>query len=110
METFTVLCAQETTTLKLQKEGKLRLRNGCKGYSSRVILYAITTIEMNVTSDYVPSAPINFDNCLEDLKTAPFDNLPLHAPLVNVMSSVDDLRIACIKAEVQQFKGTRTQS
>jgi hypothetical protein len=104
METFTVLCAQETTTLKLQKEGKLSPRNGCEGYSSHVILYAISTIEMDMTSDYVPSAPINFDNCFEDLKNAPFENLPLHAPLVNAMSSVDDLRIASIKAEeVQQL-------
>jgi hypothetical protein len=103
METFTVLCAQGTTTFKLQKEGKLSLRDGCKGYSSHVTLYAISTIETNVTNDYVPSAPINFDNCFEDLKDTPIENLPLHTPLVNVMSSVDDLRIASIKAEVQQL-------
>jgi hypothetical protein len=104
VETFTVLCAQGTTTLKLQKEGKLSLRDGCKGYSSHVTLYAISTIETNVTNDYVPSATINFDNCFEDLKDTPFENLPLHAPLVNVMSSVDDLRIASINAEeVQQL-------
>jgi hypothetical protein len=57
---------------------------------------------MNVTSDYVPSPPVNFDNCFEDLKGMPFENLPLHTPLVNVMSSVDDLRIASIKADEAQ--------
>lgn len=62
-ETFTVLCPQGTTTLKLQKEGRLTLRAGCKGYSSYVTLYAISTLTTNLTNDYVPSAPVNFDCC-----------------------------------------------
>jgi hypothetical protein len=60
-ETFTVLCAQETTTLKLQNKGKITLKDGCKGYSSHVTLNAISTIETNNTIDYVPSANINFE-------------------------------------------------
>jgi hypothetical protein len=72
--------------------------NGCKGFSSYVTLYAISTTVVNVTNDYVPSAPINFDNCFEHLKTVPFENLSLHTP------SVDDLRIASVKIdEVQQL-------
>jgi hypothetical protein len=103
-ETFTVLCAQETTTLKLQNKGKITLKDGCKGYSAHVTLYAISTIETNNTMDYVPSAIINFDNCFEDVKKDQFENLPLHTPLVNVMSSVDDLRMASLKAEeIQQL-------
>jgi hypothetical protein len=48
-ETFTALCPQKTTTLKLEKEGKLTLSSGCKGYSSYVTLYAVSTSIMNVT-------------------------------------------------------------
>jgi hypothetical protein len=88
----------------LEKEGKLTLNSGCKGYSSYVTLYAVSTSIKNVTNDYVPSAPVIFDNCFEDMKDVPFENLPLHTPLVNVMSSVDDLRIASVKAdEIEQM-------
>jgi hypothetical protein len=86
IETFTAF-----PTLNLYNEGTLTLQNGCKGYSSYVTLYAISTTVINVTSDYVPSAPMDFKNCFEDFKSISFENLPLHAPLVNVMSSVDDL-------------------
>jgi hypothetical protein len=104
VETFTVLCSHETTTLKLQGEGKLTLMNGCKGYSSYVTLYAVSNLVTNATSDYVPSAPVDFNDCFEEVKLETFENLPLHAPLVNVMSSADDLRIASMKAdEVQQL-------
>jgi hypothetical protein len=48
-ETSTVLCPQETTTLKLQGKGKLTLKPGCKGYSSYVTLYAISTLSTNLT-------------------------------------------------------------
>jgi hypothetical protein len=52
----------------------------------------------------MPSAPINFENCFKDLKSVPFENLLLQAPLVKVRSSVDDLRIASVKAdEIQQL-------
>jgi hypothetical protein len=103
-ETFTALCPQKTTTLRLENEGKLTLSNGCKGYSSHVTLYAMSSTTVNVTDDYVPSAPINFDNCFEDLMNIPFEKLPLHTPLANVMSSVDDLRIASVKVdEIQQM-------
>jgi hypothetical protein len=64
----------------------------------------MSTSVVNMTNDYVPTAPIDFDNCFEDLKNIPFEKLPLHTPLVNVMSSVDDLRIASIKVdEVQKL-------
>jgi hypothetical protein len=99
IETFTALCTSETTTLKLCDEGKLALRNGCKGYTSHVTLYAMSTTVINMTSDYMPSAPINFEDCFEDIKSAQFENLPLNVPLSNVLSSIDDLRIASVKAE-----------
>jgi hypothetical protein len=103
-ETFTILCPQETTTVEVQKEGKLTLKPGCKGYSSYVTLYAMSAIVTNLTNDYVPSAPIDFDCCFEDLNDVKFEDLPLHVPLVNIMSSVDDLRVASMKTEeVQQM-------
>jgi hypothetical protein len=36
------------------------------------------------------------------MKTVPFEKLPLQEPLVNIMSSVDDLRIASVKIKVVQ--------
>jgi hypothetical protein len=103
-ETFTALCPQETTTLKLQNEGKLTLKPGCKGYSSYVTLYAISTVTTNMTSDFVPSVPVNFDCCFENIDDVEFQDLPLHVPLVNIMSSIDDLRVAGMKVvEVEQL-------
>jgi hypothetical protein len=67
-ETFTIFYPQETTILTLQKDGKLTLRAGCKGYSSYVTLYAVSTLTTNVTNDYVPSAPVDFDCCFQNLK------------------------------------------
>jgi hypothetical protein len=98
-ETFTVLCPYETTTVKLQKEGKLTLKPGCKGYSSHITLYATSTITTNLTEDYVPSAPVDFDCCFENIGKIHFEELPLKIPLVNVMSDMDELRIASVKAE-----------
>ncbi|PNF23406.1 hypothetical protein B7P43_G12246 [Cryptotermes secundus] len=96
-ETFTVLCPQGTTTFKLEKGGKLTLKPGCKGYSSYVTLYAISMLSINSTNDYVPTAPVNFDCCFENLEDVKFKELPLQVPLVNIMSSIDDLRIASMK-------------
>jgi hypothetical protein len=101
-ETFTVLCPQETTTLRLQDKGKLTLNPGCKGYSSYVTLYAISTLSTNRTSDYVPPAPIIIDCCFENLENVRLKELPLHIPLVNIMFSIDDPRIAGIKNEEMQ--------
>jgi hypothetical protein len=98
-ETFTVLCPQETTNLKIQKEGKVTLKPGCKGYSSYVTLYATSTFVTNVTDDFVPTAPIDFDCCFENLKDVKFEQLPLQVPLVNIMSSMDELRVASMKVE-----------
>jgi hypothetical protein len=54
-------------------------------------------------NDYVSSAPVNFDCCFENFKGVKFEDLLLHVPLVNMTSSVDDLRVASMKMkEVQQ--------
>jgi hypothetical protein len=62
-ETLTVLCPEETTTLKIQAKCTLTLKPGCKGYSSYVTLYAMSSITTNLTTDYIPSAPVDFDCC-----------------------------------------------
>jgi hypothetical protein len=103
-ETFTVLCPQKTTTLKLQKKGNLSLKPGCKGYSSYVTLYAVSTFNTNLTNDYVPYAPVDLDCCFEDTEKVNFESIPLHVPLVNIMSNMDELRVASMRAdEVQQM-------
>jgi hypothetical protein len=54
-------------------------------------------------NDYVSSAPVNFDCCFENFKGVKFEDLLLHVPLVNIMSSLDDLWVASMKTEeVQQ--------
>jgi hypothetical protein len=77
-ETFTVLCPYETTTVKLQKESKIHPK-------TRVlyILYMTSIIITNLTEDYVPSVPVNFDCCFEDIGKINFEELPLQIPLVN---------------------------
>jgi hypothetical protein len=55
-----------------------------------------------MTSDYVPSAPITFDCCFENLEDVKLEELPFHISLVNIMSSIDDLRLAGIKTEEMQ--------
>jgi hypothetical protein len=69
-----------TTILKLSNEGKLTLKNECKGYSSYVTLYSTSMTTINVTSDYEPSATINLNDCFENIQNVPFENLPLHTP------------------------------
>jgi hypothetical protein len=103
-ETLTVLCPEETTTLKIQTKGKLTLNAGCKGYTSYVTLYSMSAITTNLTTDYVPSAPVDFDCCFEDVERVNFEKLPMQVPLANVLSNTDDLRVASMKAdEIEQM-------
>lgn len=54
----------------------------------------------NSSNDIVPIAEVNFDCCFDDEKhTADIQNIPLHVPLVDILSSQDDLRLASIKAD-----------
>jgi hypothetical protein len=103
-ETFTILCQQKTITIKLQEEGRLTMKPGCKGYSSYVTLYAASTYTTNSTNDYIPSATIDFDCCFDIFKQVKSEKLLLHTPLVNIMSSIDDLRVSSLRIEdVQQL-------
>jgi hypothetical protein len=53
----------------------------------------------HLTNDYVLTAPVDFDCCFENLKDINFKQLHLHLPLANIISSVDDSRIASMKVE-----------
>jgi hypothetical protein len=64
-----------------------------------VTLYATSTLVTNVTNDYVPTTPTDFDCCFENLKDVTSEQLPLQVPLLNIMSSMDDLRVASMKVE-----------
>jgi hypothetical protein len=99
IETFTVLCPQKTVSLKLQNTGKLHLGSECKGYSPYVTLYAMSIRKFNMSGDYIPVAPIYFDCCFEDLKEINLEQLLLQLPLENIISSVDDLRVAIVKVD-----------
>ncbi|KAJ4440581.1 hypothetical protein ANN_08726 [Periplaneta americana] len=73
---------------------------GCKGYSPHVTLYAMQIKDSNSSNDVVPIAEVNFDCCFDENKNADkIPNIPIHVPLVDVLSSQDDLRLASIKPE-----------
>ena len=96
---ITVLCGEKSNQVIIVNEGKLMLKQNCKAFSSYVTLYAITTVTTNVSTDFMPSVPIDFDCCFNIDKISTQDKIRLDVPLVNLMSSADDLRIASIKAE-----------
>ena len=96
---ITVLCGERSTHLNIEKEGKLALKQNCKAYSSYVTLYAMTTLSTNNTSDFMPSVSIDFDCCFNIEKSLDVDKILTNVPLVNLMSSADDLRVASIRAE-----------
>lgn len=99
-ETFTILCPSFTQTIKISDTGILTLLPGCKGYSPYVTLYAMQIKDSNSSNDVVPIAEVNFDCCFDENKNADKNlNIPVHVPLVDVLSSQDDLRLASIKAE-----------
>jgi hypothetical protein len=62
----------------------------------------MSTFTTNLTNDYIPTATTDFDCCFENFEEVKFEDLPLHVPLVNIMSSIDDLRIASRKTEAVQ--------
>lgn len=99
-EIFTVLCGNEKSQMKLQGRGKLRLPPRCKGYSTHSTLYAISTIMSNNSQDDVlPLAPIDLDCCLTLQEKEHLSEMSLDKPLTNILSSVEDLKIASVKID-----------
>jgi hypothetical protein len=98
-EKLSVLCDANVLQIDLNGRGRLTLQPGCKAYTSYVTLYAMSTITRNISNDFLPTVPMDFDCCLVFEKTEDFSQLPLSIPLSNILSSVDDLRIASHKVD-----------
>jgi hypothetical protein len=106
-ERVTVLCDDDVPVyVHAIGRGKLSLKPRCKAYTAHVTLYASTklTTVSNVTKDFLPELDLNFDCCFGEYEKKKVDEIPLDIPLNNVMSSIDDLRLASIKVdEVKQL-------
>jgi hypothetical protein len=104
-EIFTVLCGNHKSQMKLQGRGKLYLPSRCKGYSTHSTLYAISTITRNNSQeDVLPLAPVDLDCCLTLPEKEQLNEISLNRPLTNILSSVEDLKVASIKIdEIQEL-------
>ena len=104
-EIFTVLCGNKKSQMRLQGRGKLHLPPRCKGYSTHSTLYAISTIICNNSQDDVlPLAPVDLDCCLTFQEKEQLSEISLDNPLTNILSSVEDLKIASVKIdEIQEM-------
>jgi hypothetical protein len=106
-EKVTVLCDDNIPVyVHAIDRGKLSLKPRCKAYTAHVTLYASTnvTIVSNVSKDFLPELNLDFDCCFGEHEKRKLNEIPLDIPLNNVMSSIDDLRLASVKVnEVRQF-------
>ena len=104
-ELLTVLCGTEKYQLTLQKRGKLYLLPRCKEYSSHSTLYGLSTLVRNIAQDDVlPIASVDIDCCLTQAEREQLLEIPLQKLLTNVLSSLEDLKIASVKIdEIQQL-------
>lgn len=53
----------------------------------------------NMSNDFLPTIPMDFDCCLIFKETKDFSKLPLYIPLSNILSSADELRVASHKVD-----------
>jgi hypothetical protein len=103
-EKLSALCNENVRQIDLRGRGRLTLQPGCKAYTSYVTLYAMSTTVKNISNDFLPTIPMNFDCCVIFGKTKEFSQVPLPIPLSNVLSSADDLRMASHKvSEVERM-------
>jgi hypothetical protein len=77
------------------------LKPQCKAYTAHVTLYALTklTIVSNVSKDFLPDLNLSFECCFEEHERKKMDEIPIDIPLNNVMSSIDDLKLASVKVD-----------
>jgi hypothetical protein len=98
-EKLSVLCGENAKQVDLTGRGKLTLHPGCKAYTSYVTLYAMSTNVKNISNDFLPIVSMDFDCCSLFEQTRDFSQLSLSIPLSNILSSVDDLRVASHKID-----------
>jgi len=95
---FTVLYGTEKFQLPLQKRGKLYLPTRCKGYSTHSTLYTLSTPVRSNSQDNVLSIA-SVDCCLTQAKREQLHEIPLQKTLTNILSYVEDLKIASVKID-----------
>ena len=86
----------------LQNRGKLYLPPRCKSYSKVLCFSTIT--QNNSKEDILPLVTVDLDCCLTEVERDELQKIPLQKPLNNIISSVDELKIAGVKiSEIQEL-------
>jgi hypothetical protein len=98
-EVLTVLCCKhEPSDIKIVATGKLKLHSACKGYGSRILIQAQTTMPFNNTDkDIIPL--YLFTIMVVYQKRKMLNKIHLDLPLKNVITRLDHLRLASRKVE-----------
>ncbi|XP_049807185.1 uncharacterized protein LOC126249565 [Schistocerca nitens] len=95
-EGLTVLCGKEPPKDLLMKGvGKISFYSKCKGYGTRVFIQTDRVIHSNVTKkDIIPQINLEFDCCVVNEEKKNVSMLTLDLPLEQVVTQLDDLKIA----------------
>ena len=99
VETVATVCSQKQLNLQIVNTGILKLKSDCTAYTNQVTLKASNEKEYNVTTDFLPTVPINFDCCVDAEIATKLSHIVTDVPLNNLMNNVDDLKIASIKID-----------
>jgi hypothetical protein len=94
---------------EVQGRGKLYLTPRYKRYSTHSTLYATSTIVSKNSQDVLfPLASVDLDCCLSLQEKEQLSEIPFNKPLTNILSSVEDLKIVCVKIdEIQEMITTK---
>ncbi|XP_046994420.1 uncharacterized protein LOC124606481 [Schistocerca americana] len=95
-EGLTVLCGKEPPKDLLMKGvGKISFYSKCKGYGTRVFIQTDRVIHSNVTKkDIIPQINLEFDCCVVNEEKKNVSMLTLDLPLEQVVTQLDDLKVA----------------
>lgn len=99
VEVVATVCEQKHANLRIENTGILKLKPGCTAYTNHVTLEAMKEKESNVTTDFLPTVPINFDCCIEAEKATKLSHIVTDIPLNNLMNNMEDLKVASVKIE-----------
>ena len=98
-DTLTTLCGTENKHVNIKGRGKLSLKSNCKAFSSTVTLYALSKITTNLSNDFLPTIPIDYDCCFELNRKTDMHSIDLKIPLMNILTSNDELRLASLRVD-----------
>jgi hypothetical protein len=71
-EKLSTMYNENVRKIVLSGRGRLTVQPGCKAYTSYVTLYAMSTTVKNISNDFLPTIPMNFDCCVIFGKTKEF--------------------------------------